>query len=105
MKYPTLAHHRDFAHAIHGTDADGIMKKFRADLMQPEPEPTNDVSVGHVSVPAEYHDPVPADTHKPAAKTTPKSKKSNSGGKTKLKSCAPNRKPNCPPGQEEITRE
>ena len=32
-----------------------FMKKFHADLMQPEPEPASDVTDGHVSVPAEYH--------------------------------------------------
>lgn len=77
---------------------DGIMKKFHADLMQPEPEPPSDTPDGHVSVPAEYHDPAPREEHKAPLKTTPKSKKS-SGGRTKLKTCPPNREPNHPPRQ------
>jgi hypothetical protein len=81
------------------------MKKFHADLMQPEPEPANDVPDGHVSVPAEYHDPAPREVHKAPVKTTSKSKKSNGGGKSKLKTCPPNRKPNHPPGQGEIAHE
>ena len=84
---------------------DGIMKKFHADLMQPEPEPASDVPDGHVSVPAEYHDPAPREVHKAPVKTTSKSKKSNGGGKSKLKTCPPNRKPNHPPGQGEISHE
>jgi hypothetical protein len=72
--------------------------------MQPEPEPANDIPDGHVSVPAEYHDPAPKEEHKAPLKTTPKSQKSG-GSKNKLKTCAPNREPNHPPGQGDISHE
>ena len=81
------------------------MKKFHADLMQPEPAPASDVPDGHVSVPAEYHDPVPKEEHKAPVKATTKTKKQTNGQKDKLKTAPPNRKPNHPPNKGVVPHE
>ena len=55
---------RKVAYAEKRDIQDGIMKKFHANLMHPEPESANDIPDGHVSVPAEYHDPMTKEEHR-----------------------------------------